>query len=207
MELVSINSGIRSVRNADMLLKMNIAPIMARRDASLDIAEALVLNGRLEQLGGCDRRDGYWQIVKHLQQAAESSAELLMLFNSPDTRRREQLFLEHLQMLHSLGVSLANFFELRGMMLCNEKKNDSAEVIKTMDENETARISTMITGVEHDLFTQLNDCFQHSRHKVIRYRGYVEKSFSMENARRYKLSYCGYVRVNNAVLDKFKINV
>ena len=115
-ELIS-GSGDMSLRPADWLLKLNLPPLMGRRDAAFDIAEQLVCRGDLASCEGSSRFEGYWQISRLLKDSCRDSRQILLMLSNPDTRDRERRMLAHSLMMDSLGASLANFFELRNNFL------------------------------------------------------------------------------------------
>ena len=191
--------GVPECRSAVGLLRMNLAPLLARRDAAFDIASAQVNDEKFAQRSGDERRAGYRSIARQLKNACESTSHMAMLFNSPDTRARESRLLKHFLMLWKLGSSLKNISDLPELTF-DDAENDAANSISGIDNLEACRISNVMCGVEAELFAQLTACLQRSQHRVTRYRAYVLKNFSEDNARRYEASYRGYVEFHKAAL-------
>ena len=101
-------------RPADWLLKVNLPPLLGRRDAAFDIAEKLICEG---DFANCKCRfEVYWKISRLLKQVCRDSRQITLMLSNPDTRERERRLLALNVMLDTLGASLANFFELRDIL-------------------------------------------------------------------------------------------
>ncbi len=200
-ELIS-GSGDMSLRPADWLLKLNLPPLMGRRDAAFDIAEQLVCRGDFASCEGSSRFEGYWQISRLLKDSCRDSRQILPMLSNPDTRDRERRMLAHSLMMDSLGASLANFFELRNMSL-----NDTCrDAMGALNEDEAGKIISVLNEEEHDLLNIMRESFNRSHWRVVRYRTYAGKSFSPENAGRYERAYSGCVKHNEALLNRFGVS-
>ena len=191
--------GVADARTASGLLRMNIAPLLACRDAAFDIASAQVNDENFAQRSGDERRAAYLSIAAQLKNACESTSRMAMLFNSPDTRARETRLLKHFLMLWKLGSSLKNISDLPELTF-EDAESDITEGISGIDNREACRISNVMCGVEAELFAQLISSLRRSQQRVNRYREYILKNFSEENARRYNASYRGYMEYHSAAL-------
>ena len=199
-ELISGSGAVLS-RPADWLLKVNLPPLLGRRDAAFDIAERLICEGNF---ANCPTRiEAYWTISALLKQVCQDSRQILLMLSSPDTRERERRMLALSVMLDTLGASLANFFELRDMM----NKDTFRDAMSTMDEAETVRVVASFNGVEADLLSRMQGCFERSHWRVVRYRTYANKSFSAENAERYRRAYAASVRRNEMLFQQLRIDL
>ena len=142
-ELIS-GSGTVLSRPADWLLKMNLPPLLGRRDAAFDIAERAICEG---DFANCPSRiEAYWRISSLLKQVCQDSRQILLMLSSPDTRERERRMLALNVMLGTLGASLANFFELHDMT----QKEIFRNAMSTMDDAETAQVVASFNGVEEE---------------------------------------------------------
>ena len=201
-ELISGSGKVLS-RPADWLLKVNLPPLMGRRDAAFDIANALICSGDFASCSSGIRFAAYWKISRLLKQVCADSRRILLMLNSPDTRERERRMLAHCAMLDSIGASLANFFELRNMTM-----NDIfREAMNTMDEEEARRVTASYGSVEHDLLCRMQESFNRSHSRVVRYRTYAGKNFSTGNAERYRRAYAGCIRHNQELLEQLKVTL
>ena len=188
---------------ADWLLKVNLPPLMGRRDAAFDIADRLICHGDFASCSSGIRFAAYWKISRLLKRVCADSRQILLMLNSPDTRNRERRMLAHCSMLDSIGASLANFFELRNMAM-NDIYRDA---MNTMSEEETRRVSDSFNSVEHDLLCRMQESFNRSHPRVVRYRTYAGKNFSAGNAERYRRAYAGCVRHNQQLLDQLGVTL
>ncbi len=199
-ELIS-GSGTVLSRPADWLLKMNLPPLLGRRDAAFDIAERAICEG---DFANCSSRiEAYRKISVLLKQVCQDSRQILLMLSSPDTRDRERRMLALNIVLDTLGASLANFFELRDMM-----NNDMfRDAMSTVDDAETVRGVASFNGGEDDLLSRMQQCFKRFHWRVERYRTYANKSFSTENAERYRRAYTTSVRRNEMLFQQLRIDL
>ena len=82
-----LHAGLR--RSTGMILRLNLAPIMGRRDAVYDAVAAFAA-------GPCVFHQ-VTELIEMLGCAEKDSLELLSLLTSPDTIEREQNMLEHIR--------------------------------------------------------------------------------------------------------------
>lgn len=199
-ELISGTGEVLS-RPADWLLKMNLPPLLGRRDAAFDIAEKLICEG---DFAGCPSRfEAYWKISGLLKRVCLDSRQILLMLSNPDTRERERRMLALSVMLDTLGASLANFFELREMV----NKEIFRDAMSTMNEDESKRIVASFNVEEKDLLGQMQESFKRSHWRVVRYRTYAGKSFSSGNAERYRKAYLTCVRHNETLFQQLKTDL
>ena len=199
-ELISGSGGV-SCRPADWLLKMNLPPLMGRRDAAFDIAEQLACHGGFAGYSSASRFEVYCRISRLLKGTCSDSRQILLMLSSPDTRSREQRMLAHCAMLDSLCAALANFFELHAMT----RSETFRDAMNVMDDAEAQRWIDSMGAIENGLLGRLRDHFNRTHWRVARYRTYAGKSFSAENADRYQRAYAGCVRNNTRLLRQFGI--
>ena len=199
-ELISGSGAVLS-RPADWLLKMNLPPLLGRRDAAFDIAERAICEG---DFANCPSRIGaYWKISTLLKQVCQDSRQILLMLSSPDTRERERRMLALNVMLDTLGASLANFFELHDMT----QKEIFRNAMSTMDDAETVQVVASFNGVEAELLSRMQECFKRSHWRVVRYRTYAGKSFSAVNAERYRKAYAAGLRHNEVLFQQLRIDL
>ena len=183
-------------RPADWLLKVNLPPLLGRRDAAFDIAEKLICEG---DFANCKCRfEVYWKISRLLKQVCRDSRQITLMLCNPDTRERERRLLALNVMLDTLGASLANFFELRDMM----EKDIFHDAMSIADGDESKLVFTSFSNMENDLLARMQEGFRRSHWRVVRYRTYAEKSFSAVNAERYRKAYSTCVRHNESLFKQ-----
>ena len=201
-ELIS-GSGEVLARPADWLLKVNLPPLMGRRDAAFDIAERSICEGNFTGLSANRRFGAYCRISKLLKQSCADSRQILLMISNPDTKERERRMLAYTAMLDSLGATLANFFELRDMMM----KDTFRDAMTAMDEVEAQEVISSFNSVEIDLMARMQESFRRSHWRVMRYRTYAGKNFSAGNAERYRRAYSGCIKQNQSLLEQLGVNL
>ena len=194
-ELISGTGAVLS-RPADWLLKVNLPPLLGRRDAAFDIAEKLICEG---DFANCKCRfEVYWKISRLLKQVCRDSRQIMLMLSNPDTRERERRMLALNVMLDTLGASLANFVELRDMV----NKEIFRDAMTTVNEDESNQVMASFNVEEGDLLAQMQESFRRSHWRVVRYRTYAAKSFSAVNAERYRKAYSTCIRHNEALFKQ-----
>ena len=163
------NNGLR--RRTGTLLRLNLAPIMGRRDAAYDAVAGYAA-------GPCIFAQ-VPELLKLLWSAEKDSVSLLSLLSSPDTIDRERNMLEHIRKLIRLLQVLEAWSGSRkrkNLADCMEEDIADDPVIPTV----VLRISSLIS---------------HAVPHLLRYREYARKSASISHAERYNKSYSFYLGI------------
>lgn len=178
---------------ANALGKMNLPPLMGRRDAAYDEA-AKMLGRDIFAASGEQRRRGYRRIGALLRCAELDTAAIIELLSSPDTLVRERKLLAFFSMLAKTVAALEWFVELESSVFSegDEQLRDFKEV---QTGAELARGERMVAETEQDIVNQLRNFFERTQPRVMHYRGYARKSFSPDNAARYQRSLDFYTGV------------
>ena len=180
-------------RRIDHLVKMNLPPLMGRRDAAYDrVAELLNLD-----LFAADqeRRLEFYEVSAELmRRAGADTRSLLVMISSRDTAVRERNMLGYLTMVENSVKVLQSFIELENRAIRNDNPN-LHEFIESDSRVELVRNEQMLTETEITLVNQLRAILERSGPKLMRYRGYAIKNFSRENAERYNNAYRTYSEV------------
>lgn len=183
---------------------MNLPPIMGRRDAVLDAAEAL-----LQVVRQC-RYPERGQIFSHLHKLfseAEFSTERIRgMFNNSDTAAREKRLSTHIGILSKLAGALDDFCLLRTRML-EAVSFYAGDQSGEFDEACSARIDSRMSEVEHRLLDQLCEYFQRVRERIFRYRQYAVKSFSKEYLECYRKSYSASIRRCGEAFEPLSVKI
>ena len=173
-------------RRANTLGKMNLPPLMGRRDAAYDEA-AKMLVGDFFAFGEEERRRRYRRIGTLLRCAEADTTAILELLSSPDTTVRERKLRAFFNMLAKTVTALEWFIELESTVF-----SDGDEQLRDFKEVQTgaelARGERMVAETEQDIVNQLRNFFERTQPRVMHYRGYARKSFSPDNAERYERS-------------------
>ncbi len=190
-------------RRAGALVRINLAPMMGRRDAVLDVAEVLldaVRNGK------APTETAYTYLNGLFAAADRNTFRISGMFNNQDTVSREQRLAMHIGILAKLAASLDEFFALKNRM------HQAAAFYADDAGNEftddcTDKINIRMSIVESNLFEQLCDYFDRIHARIFRYRQYAVKNFSEENLARYRSSYQSVIRRCELAFEKFSVKI
>ena len=191
-------------RRAGALVRINLPPLMGRRDAVLDAAETLIssvesgFNGDLEKV---------FSYLNGLFSAANENTERLSgMFNNSDTSAREQRLALHIGILAELAAALDGFCALKRRM------HSAAALYENDPGNEfdaecTSRINRRLSSVESHLLDQLCEYFDRVKARIARYRQYAVKNFSKEFLECYSKSYDSVVSRCNEAFEQFSVKI
>lgn len=190
-------------RRAGALVRINLAPLMARRDAELDAAEELLNAVRSNR---APAEIAYSYLSELFAAADRNTFKISGMFNNPDTVAREQRLAIHIGILAKLAASLDEFYALKSRM------HQAAEFYAVDPGNEfkqdcTDQINIRLSVVESNLFEQLCDYFDRIQARIARYRQYAIKSFSKENLDRYQKSYCSVIKRCDLAFEQFSVKI
>lgn len=175
-------------RRIDPLVKMNLPPLMGRRDAAYDRAAQLI---QADLFAGTEetRAKTYVEISALLAQASEDTRAVLRTLSSPDTERREKNFLKLILMLENISRLLENLVLLEEGLFRNLGSTPLSDFDVRRGDAEIARNERTLTETEINLANQMRSYFDRASIKVNRYREYTTKNFSKSNALRYRKAY------------------
>lgn len=188
---------LQTDRPADFLVKMNLPPLMGRRDAAGD------------RIGGMIKEDLFtWSEQKRIVHYRDIGALLdsmivdtqfiLSTLSSPDTESREKRLLAYFTTLREISGLLEDLCRIELKIFRNlaestcgliPENNVGDDGEQTMNESEIA------------LVNQFRELYDAAAPKLARYRGYAAKSFSKQNADRYHKAYEEYSSLFSAVGD------
>ena len=184
----------KPLRNADPLIKMNLPPLMGRRDAAYDCADKL-FSDDLFAREEAERSRLYTIGNGLMQQAAEDTRAILRMLSRPDTESRERGILHFVLLIGNISQTLGDSLELQDELLQDEAVSPLKELGVTLTEAELVRSEKFLGDYEVSVINQLRIYFERASLKINRYRGYTHKSFSPANASRYRKAYEAYTRI------------
>ncbi len=174
----------------DHLIKMNLIPLMGRRDAALDYITELV-RAELFTLSRKGRHDIYFYTKQLLRRIERDTEKILSILSSPDTKRREQSLLKFIDLLDAGADALESFIGFEDALARNSE--DAHDFSPLRDDSEYASSEEEMTASEIMMVNQLRAFFDRVSPRVARYREYVSKSLSASNAERYRRSHEFYL--------------
>ncbi len=178
-------------RRVDHLVKMNLPPLMGRRDAAFDRAAQLIQSdlfaGDEEQ-----RHSAYEEINELLTQSADDTRSIIQTLSSPDTENREKNFLKLILMLQNISRLLEDLVHLEVGLFQNPAHTPLYDFDVHRSDAEIARNEKHLTETEINLANQMRSYFDRTAGKINRYREYTTKNFSQPYALRYRKAYMVY---------------
>ena len=177
---------------SDALCKLNLPPLMGRRDAAFDSVAALGTSEILK-FSEVERLAIYRQAIELLESAKQDCGRIASAMTSPDSLRRERSLADFLEAMRchltvmvdavQLGNQVMNGVVISGGLIEAPSASDIAEsemICRDTEAGFTGRFRNMIERVQV---------------RIIRYREYARRSFSPENAERYNCAYDYYMKV------------
>ncbi|MBQ7207083.1 MAG: hypothetical protein IJS01_04730 [Lentisphaeria bacterium] len=183
--------GVRcGVRKIDPVLKVNLAPLMGRRDAAFDQA-AESIGSDVFSLSAEKRLAVYGRITRLLALALEDCDQIISGLSSQDTISREKLLRSFISTLHASAVTLGDFSALGGMLGTDARKA-LAEFDANGENPRLAESEKMLGSTEENLVDLMRRLFTATHPRLARYRAYARQSFSPVYAEKYAVSYKSY---------------
>ena len=180
-------------RRIAAVLKLNIAPLMGRRDAAVDRA-ADSFGADIFSLPEEKRIAHYIRISRLLELAMNDCDAIIAGLSSQDTITREKRLHAFLSMLRDMVVTIKASTVLENVILL-----ESSEVFRELSVEVTgkqlAESEQVLCGTEINLVNRLRDFFARTLPRLNRYREYARKNFSRVYADKYSVSYRSYFEV------------
>ncbi len=184
----------RSHNQADAMVKMNMPPLMGRRDAAFDLARKLI-NSDLFALGDVKRTEQYQRIVELLEHAISDTRAILFTLSSPDTEQREHWQLCFLVQLRDISLTLGCLNNTEHLLFSGQNPIIEELAVEKTVKNRNDEIS--LSNTQLRIAERLRELCASGQLKIVRYRSYAAKSFSAYNSDRYNKSYAEYSVVFN----------
>ncbi|MDD3154821.1 MAG: hypothetical protein PHS41_08130 [Victivallaceae bacterium] len=176
----------------DSLVKMNLAPLMGRRDAAYDQAEKLAFTD-LFVLSDKQREAMLCRIGDLIGRAIGDTRNILVTLSSPDTLSRER------KLLSLLETQCRLIDAIYASCMTDQSIGETREVILSLAGGETLQsmvnYENLLADNEVQLLNFLRELFSASRNNLVRYREYASKSFSKGYAARYNSARDEYGRI------------
>lgn len=180
-------------RRISPVLKLNLAPLMGRRDAAVDQAASLI-GSDLFTLNDSMRLAAYDKIVRLLELALDDCSAIISGLSSQDTIKRETLQRAFISMIHATVVTIRDLAALEDLFL-TDNQDTVREFAGTLSAAQQAENEKVFTGTEINLVNRLRGFFDITRPRLARYREYAARSFSPVYAEKYSLAYKSYLDV------------
>lgn len=174
---------------ADSMVKLNMPPLMGRRDAAFDLAEELIQSDFFA-LDDLARENVYRKMAELLDIAVRDTRSILFTLSSPDTELREQWILGFLVMLRDISLTLGCVSNVGRNLFSSE--NPVLVELGGIDAEKNSENERAVSSAQIQISRRMRELAEAGKEKILRYRGYAGKSFSSYNANRYHSSYEEY---------------
>lgn len=174
------NARAKRAEEADFLVKMNLAPLMGRRDAALDRALEL-LDGDIFSMDDQKREKKYSTVLSLLDCALADTESIVLTLSNQDLVHREKRIAYLIEMLRTLSETAHHL-----AMLVRQAAND--EVLNLAGPAKKRRFhldEVEILDGETKIIHNLKELISWSATPLNRYRTYGAQSFSQHNLERY----------------------
>lgn len=179
----------------DYLVKMNIAPLMGRRDAAYDSVEALLANDLFTN-SDIERKQIYDTVVKLLDTVLKDTQDIVIALDSEKRIEQETSFICFLELLHSIIEAAANLVDYE-LSLYNTEKTVN-KFLDSVIEGQLRDTDDIISDSEATIVQSINGLFEVTRNQLDKLREYSRRGFSRHNAVKYKKSFTEYKKIFEA---------
>ncbi|MFA6716597.1 MAG: hypothetical protein WC082_10320 [Victivallales bacterium] len=180
---------------ADYLVKMNIAPLMGRRDAAYDRVENLLAD-KLFTYSDVDRKKIYAQAVRLLNTVLKDSQDILIALDNEKRIEQERSFICFLQLLRSIVEAAENLVDYE-LSLYNTESTVN-KFLGSVVEGQLRETDDIISDSEMTIVQSVNELFEITRDQFNKLREYSRRSFTRYNAAKYKKSFAEYKKMFDA---------
>ncbi len=176
----------------DYLVKMNIAPLMGRRDAAYDRVEAL-LAGELFTNSDIERKNIYQTAVKLLDTVLKDTQDILVALDSNKRIEQEKSFICFIELLRSIIGAASNLVDYE-LSLYNTE-NTVNKFLGSVIEGQLRETDDIISESEMTIVQSIKGLFEITRDQLNKLREYSRRGFSRHNAVKYKKSLGEYKKI------------
>ena len=182
----------------DYLVKMNIAPLMGRRDAAYDRVETLLAD-KLFTYSDIERKKIYETAVKLLDIVLDDSQEILIALDKKKRIEQEKSFICFLELLYSIIEAAGNLVDYE-LSLYN-KESTVSKFLGSVVEGQLHETDDIISDSEMTIVQSINGLFKITRTQLNKLREYSRRNFTRYNAAKYKKSFAEYKKIFELVND------
>jgi len=198
--LAKVKNTINKVKEAqadkssqiDYLVKMNIAPLMGRRDAAYDRVGTLLAD-KLFTYSDLERKKIYETAMKLLDTVLKDSHEILIALDKKKRIEQEKSFICFLELLHSIIEAANNLVDYE-LSLYN-KESTGNKFLGSVIEGQLRETDDIISDSEMTIVQSINGLFETTRTQLNKLREYSRRSFTRYNAAKYKKSFGEYTKI------------
>ena len=183
---------------SDALCKLNLPPLMGRRDAAFD-SVGVIGSAEMLKCSDAERLAIYRQAMEHLESAIADCSRIAAAMTSSDSLRRERSFAGYLEAMRCHLSVMTDLVELGNQMMNGMVV--SGGLLESVSASEIAESGMVCHDAEVNFTGRFRSMVERVRPRVLRYREYAKRSFSPENAQRYSSAYDYYMKVYQLPTD------
>lgn len=171
----------------DFLTKVNLPSMMGRRDAAYDAAFQL---SRMDIFAENETAQSKicLNMMGILDLCIQDTNAIISILSSPDTVAREEKYLFLQQNIRNLLGIWARMIRAKEYMQSGSTNGS----FSSAGADPMSREENMLENFEIALVNRIKFIFEDAMPRVLRYRGYMTKSFSKPYAERYNKSFTEY---------------
>jgi hypothetical protein len=177
---------------ADYLVKMNIAPLMGRRDAAYDCVGTLLAD-KLFTYTDSERKKIYDTAIKLLGTVLKDTKEILIALDNIQRIEQEKSFICFLELLLSITQAASNLVDYE-LSLYNSE-NSVNKFLGSVVEGQLHETDDIISDSEMTIVQSINELFEITRDQLNKLREYSRRSFTRYNGAKYKKSFVEYSKI------------
>lgn len=176
----------------DFLLKMNLPPLMGRRDSAVDAFGAIMSIDFFER-DSIERLELYRHMLEILKKISQDNELILSILSSPDTILRERRISLFWKLLHDVVVGMESLLSTE--IRIDLEGSEATVFLSPLKKRNSAPVFSEMNNGEIRLVNRLREIFDVGNIRLSRYREYATKSFSKPNAERYQKAYKSYSEI------------
>ncbi len=179
-------------KDADFLLKMNLPPLIGRRDAAA-VTVGNIIAGDIFALEPEERLRVYHRTVHLLSGIQHDTRAILAVLTSPETLSREKSMFSFWALLFDVALCLETLTATNARL--NENIEEATGGFIKPRKTEKNQMLTKLADSEIYLVNRLRELLDAGSPRLDRYREYAAKSFSKTNEQKYRKAYDEYLRI------------
>ncbi|QSH41186.1 hypothetical protein P0136_09345 [Lentisphaerota bacterium ZTH] len=178
----------RPVKNSvpDYLVRMNIPPLMGRRDAAYDCVET-ILSGSLFSHQDNERKEIYNEAVKLLDISIKDTQAILTALGTEEKSDRENRYLSYLKLLRNITHAAGDMVDYE-VSIFNEEKNIN-QFIGGNIATQLRRMEEIIGESEMMIVQNISELLEAAHPQINKFREVARRSFNRHNGARYKKAF------------------
>lgn len=168
------------------MVKMNLPPLLGRRDAAYEKFSADFSIDCLE-LTTAERRELYGKWFRLLESASRDTESVIVILSNPDTSLRERRMANLLELSLDCIAFAAGIGRFEDHVFAPD--DGAINLVPAPIETKARRRLEEFLKVERDIVATMDEATRTARENILRQRDYTRKNFSAHNLARYNRAY------------------